>query len=101
MELFFRYFYEAFYTFGSITPFDSDLTQKLVQVLATNCNNASDSGKLYIEENMDSDIQRTNLKENLFKSIKYIYLPRYLLKAIEISVLKWPKQFAWPLSHNE
>ena len=27
----FSYFYEAFYTFGSITPFDSDLAQKLVQ----------------------------------------------------------------------
>ena len=27
MELFFRYFFETFYTFDSITPFDSDLTQ--------------------------------------------------------------------------
>ena len=28
----FRYFYEVFYTFGYIMPFDSDLTQILVQV---------------------------------------------------------------------
>ena len=27
----FRSFFKAFYTFGSITPFDADLTQKLVQ----------------------------------------------------------------------
>ena len=28
-ETIFHYFYEAFYTFGSIMPFDSDLAQKL------------------------------------------------------------------------